>query len=54
VIVVDGVPQEPGVDPLRSFKVGDVREARRLSASDATTRFGTGMTAGAILIVTKR
>ncbi|NJD09722.1 MAG: hypothetical protein FIB01_04490 [Gemmatimonadetes bacterium] len=54
VIVVDGVPQEPGLDPLRGFKVGDVREVRRLSASDATTRFGTGMGAGAILVTTKR
>jgi len=54
VIVVDGVPQEPGLGPLRGFKVGDVQEVRRLGASDATTRFGTGMTAGAILVVTKR
>jgi len=54
VVVLDGVPQEPGLGPLRGFKVGDVQEVRRLSASDATTRFGTGMTGGAILIVTKR
>lgn len=53
VVVIDGVPQMPGLDPLRSFRVGDVREVRRLSASDATTRFGTNMTAGAILVVTK-
>jgi hypothetical protein len=54
VVVLDGVPQEPGLGPLRGFKVADVQEVRRLSASDATTRFGTGMTGGAILIVTKR
>lgn len=53
VVVIDGVPQMPGLDPL-SFRVGEVREVRRLSASDATTRFGTNMTAGAILVVTKR
>ncbi len=53
VVVIDGVPQMPGLDPL-TLMVGDVREVRRLSASDATTRFGTNMTAGAILVVTKR
>ena len=53
VAVIDGVPQMPGLEPLRSFRVGDVRKVRRLSASDATTRFGTNMTAGAILVVTK-
>lgn len=53
VVVLDGVPQEPGLDLLHGFRVGDTQELRRLSASDATTRFGTNMTAGAILIVTK-
>jgi hypothetical protein len=53
VVVFDGVPREPGLDPLRGFKVGDVQEVRRLNASDATTRFGTVMTAGAILVLTK-
>ncbi|MHB1194886.1 MAG: hypothetical protein ACYC6F_17810 [Longimicrobiales bacterium] len=52
VVVIDGVPQMPGLDPL-ILGVADVREVRRLSASDATTRFGTNMTAGAILVVTK-
>lgn len=54
VVVLDGVPQEPGLEPLRGLKVADVSEVRRLSANDATTRFGTGMTAGAILVATKR
>jgi len=52
VVVIDGVPQMPGLDPL-TLLVSDVREVRRLSASDATTRFGTNMTAGAILVTTK-
>ncbi|HSW30192.1 MAG TPA: hypothetical protein VLH75_11965 [Longimicrobiales bacterium] len=43
----------PGLDPLR-ISVGDVREVRRLSASDATTRFGTDVPAGAVLVATKR
>jgi hypothetical protein len=53
VVVIDGVPQPPGMEPLHGFRVSDTQEVRRLSASDATTRFGTNMTAGAILIVTK-
>lgn len=53
VVVLDGVPQEPGLDRLRTLRASDVQEVRRLSATDATTRFGTGMTAGAILVATK-
>ena len=54
VVVIDGVPQQPGLDPLRVLKVSDLRDVRRLSPSDATMRFGTNMTAGAILVATKR
>jgi hypothetical protein len=53
VVVIDGVPQPPGMEPLHGFRVSDTQEVRRLSASDATTRFGTNMTAGAIVVVTK-
>ncbi len=53
VVVLDGLPQQPGLDPLRGLKASDVAEVRRLSASDATTRFGTGMPAGAILVATR-
>ena len=53
VVVLDGVPQEPGLYLLHGFRVGDVQEVRRLSARDATTLYGTNMTAGAIVIVTK-
>jgi hypothetical protein len=53
VVVIDGVPQPPGMEPLHGFRVFDTREVRRLSATDATTRFGTNMTAGAILVATK-
>lgn len=53
VVVIDRVPQAPGLDLLHGIKVGDVHEVRRLNARDATTLYGTGMTAGAILIVTK-
>ncbi len=42
------------VDQLRTFDITGVIEVRYLNANDATTRFGTGHLAGAILIVTRR
>ena len=41
------------VDVLREIQADDIREIRYLSASDATSRFGTGHTAGAILVTRK-
>ncbi|MGH9421140.1 MAG: hypothetical protein ACRD3J_14280 [Thermoanaerobaculia bacterium] len=41
------------IDTLKSFDAGIVTEIRYLSASDATTRFGTDHTAGAILVSTR-
>ncbi len=38
---------------LRSIKVGDVAEVRRLSPSEASQRFGLDHGAGAILITSK-
>ena len=49
-VVVDNVPQPGGVDVLRSMRVVNVRELRFLNARDATTRYGTDMISGAILI----
>lgn len=54
VIVVDGTPQAGGVDALRTMRAADVDEVQYMSASDATTRYGTGYTAGAIIITTRR
>ncbi len=44
-----------GGDPrsLESIRIDDVTEMRFLSASDATTRYGTGFTGGVILVVTR-
>lgn len=52
-VIIDGTRQQGGVDILRSLRGGEVQELRYMSASDATTRFGTDMTGGAILVVTK-
>ena len=44
-----------GGDPrsLESIRINSVSEIRFLSASDATTRYGTGFTGGVILVVTR-
>ena len=53
VVVLDGSPQTGGPDMLRSFRVADVTALAFMNASDATTRFGTGYAAGAILVTTR-
>ena len=53
-VILDGVRQQGGPEVLRSMRAGDVEEVRFLNARDATTRYGTDMTAGAIEVVTKR
>ncbi len=53
VVYVDGSPLG-GVQALGNISALNVREIRYLSASDATTRFGTGHPVGAILVTTKR
>lgn len=52
-IVMDGVPLGE-MGELRSLDASDVEEMTYLSASDATTRFGTGYPGGAILVRTRR
>ncbi len=49
-VFVDDVRQSAGVDVLRGMRVVNVRELRFLNARDATTRYGTDMISGAILI----
>ena len=43
-----------GIAALQQYNVGHIRELRFLSGGDATTRFGTGNAAGAILVLLKR
>jgi len=52
-IILDGQRQLGSLEVLRNFKASDVEELRFMNARDATTRYGTDMTAGAILIITK-
>lgn len=53
-VILDGSPQRGGLDVLRSLRAADVSGLELMSASDATTRFGTGYTNGAIVATTKR
>ena len=42
-----------GLNTLRQIRPGEVKEVRRLSAGEATQRYGTGHTLGAIVVTTK-
>lgn len=53
VVYVDGI-KAGGLEALTPISAINVKEIRYLSAADATTRFGTGTPAGAILITTKK
>lgn len=53
-VILDGSPQGGGVDIMSSMRAADVASLEFLSASDATTRYGTGYSAGAIVITTHR
>lgn len=53
-IIVDGVRQPGGPEVLRSLRGSEVQEMRFMNARDATTRYGTDMTAGAIVVQTRR
>jgi hypothetical protein len=53
VVYLDGV-RHGEVNSLTSIPKDIIREVRYINAADATTRFGTGNTGGAILIATRR
>ena len=53
-VILDGVRQQGGVEILRSMRAADVESVDFMNARDATTRYGTDMTAGALVVVTKR
>ena len=53
-VLIDGNRQPGGMEALRSIRSSEIQEMRFMSASDATTRFGTGFDGGAILVTTRR
>jgi len=52
-VIIDGTRQQGSVELLRSIRGSEVDEIRYLNARDATTRYGTDMTGGAIEVITK-
>ena len=53
VVYVDGM-RHGDIDDLHTIPTGDVDTISYMSPSDATTRFGTDHTSGAILLTTTR
>ena len=54
VAVRDGTMLGRAEDYLPEIRVGDVESMRYLNATDATMRYGTGVTGGAIVVTSKR
>jgi hypothetical protein len=52
-VIIDGTRQQGSLEILRSIRGSEVDELRFLNARDATTRYGTDMTGGAIEVDTK-
>ena len=53
-VIVDGSARPGGLDALATIRTSDVEEIQFLSANDASLRYGTGNSGGAIVITTKR
>jgi len=53
-VVIDGAHQQGGTEVLRSMRASEAGQLEYMSAADATTRYGTGYTAGAIIVSTRR
>ncbi len=53
VLYVDGA-RRSSVNDLQSIRLNDVEQMEYMSASDATTRYGTGHAGGAIMVTTRR
>ena len=53
VLYVDG-SRRSSINDLQSMRVQDIEQMEYMSANDATTRFGTGHSGGAIMVSTRR
>lgn len=53
VLHIDGT-RRGSLNELNSYQLSDIQQMEYMSASDATTRFGTGYGGGAIMITTVR
>jgi hypothetical protein len=50
MVYIDGIPQYDGVDSLKNLRPREVQEIKYLDSRQATARFGTGHSNGAILV----
>jgi hypothetical protein len=53
-VYVDGARMAGGLESLRQLRAENLTRMEFMSASDATTRYGTGHMGGAILVTTRR
>ena len=53
-VILDGNPLAGGPEVLEDIRASDVARLEYMSPSDATTLYGTGYPAGAIIVTTKR
>lgn len=53
VLYVDGA-RRGGLQDLQSMRAADIDQMEYMSANDASTRFGTGHTGGAIMVTSRR
>ncbi len=53
ILHVDGT-RRGNINDLSSYQLSDIEQMEFMSASDATTRFGTGYTGGVIMVTTVR
>ncbi|MDX1645584.1 MAG: hypothetical protein R3304_00465 [Longimicrobiales bacterium] len=53
ILHIDGA-RRGSISDLEAYQISDIQQMEYMSASDATTRFGTGYDGGAILVTTIR
>jgi len=53
-VIIDGMRQDDGGGALRTYRTSQALRLEFMSANDATTRYGTDMAGGAILVTLKR
>ena len=53
ILILDGARMGDAANALRSISVSDISEMSYLNASDATMRYGTNFTGGAIVVTSR-
>ena len=53
-VIIDGIRQDDGGGALRTFRTSQALKLEHLSSNEATTKYGTDMAGGAIVVTLKR